>query len=558
MTGSRQLLGIALLASLTLVPSATALVPNATAATSPGVTRLGTLPERGLASARAVGGLLYTSGTSGVSIYDIADPRRPVRIGRLDLPNVQNEDVDVGSGILLVSDDPVGGRGILHVIDVRDPRAPRLLSTYRTWIPGLTAGVLPERSRRRRGGIGHTASCIQECRYAWLAGSADGIEVVDLRDPANPRFAGRFQARAAAGILTHDVQVDRRGLAWVAGGAGTAAYDARSPGRPRLVTRTDRRGRRRPWNDFIHHNSLRISRNTLMVTEEDLTTGCRRAGSIQTWRIGPGRRTRPLDRFGVEPDSRARTLCSAHYFDHRDGLVAAGFYEQGLRLLDVRRPRRIRQVGFHLSRSPMAWGALFAPTDPSGSVVYVIDHAKGIEVMEVDRSALRPVRRRPIRGRRARGRFDIGAFVNDGLETVRPGARLRIRVGVDGFSGPSKRRNVALEVVLPAEVRDVRPPRGASYDPATRILRFSLPNADLPLVRTIRARVGRESRLGSILETIAYVRTRGDLLAITDRAVDRGRIGRRTRRARQPAFARSSVRRTRGLVCMLGPRGARP
>jgi len=548
-TRSRQLLGIALLApllvALTVVPSAEA------ATTSPGVTPLGTLPERGLASAKAVGGLLYTSGTSGVSIYDIADPRRPVRIGRLDLPNVQNEDVDVGNGILLVSDDPFGGRGILHVIDVHDPRAPRLLSTYGTWIPGLTSGF-PERSRRRRGGIGHTASCIQDCRYAWLAGSPDGIEVVDLRDPANPRFAGRFRARPAAGILTHDVQVDRRGLAWVAGGAGTAAYDVRRPARPRLVTRTDRRGRRRPWNDFIHHNSLRISRNTLMITEEDLRTGCRRAGSIQTWRIGPGKRARPLDRFGVEPDSRSRTLCSAHYFDHRDGLVATGFYEQGLRLLDVRRPRRIRQVGFYLSRSPMAWGALFAPTDPSGSVVYVIDHAKGIEVVEVDRSALRPVRRRPIRGRRAAGRFDVGAFVTDGLETVRRGARLRIRVGVEAFTGSSRGRKVAVEVLLPAALRDVRPPRGASYDPVSRSVRFELRGADLPVARTIRARVGRESRLGSILELIAYARTPGDLLAITDRGVDRGQIGRRTRRTRSASLAGASPRPARGLVCMLG------
>lgn len=65
--------------------------------------------------------------------------------------------------------------------------------------------------------------------------------------------------------------------------------------------------------------------------------------------------------------------CSAHYFDHSAGLVAAGFYEGGLRLLDVRNPRRIRQVGFHVPGSSMFWAALFAPGDPS--VVYAIDHA---------------------------------------------------------------------------------------------------------------------------------------------------------------------------------------
>ena len=47
---------------------------------------------------------------------------------------------DVGSGIMLVSDDPYGGRGILHVIDVRDPTAPRLLTIHTVhWTLALVA-----------------------------------------------------------------------------------------------------------------------------------------------------------------------------------------------------------------------------------------------------------------------------------------------------------------------------------------------------------------------------------------------------------------------------------
>lgn len=209
------------------------------------------------------------------------------------------------------------------MIDVPNPRNPRLLSTYSTFRPGLLTNPFGSSgTRSERGGIGHTASCIQDCRFAWLAGSPAGIEVVDLRNPAKPRFAGRLGVRPAAGVSTHDVQVDDKGLAWVAGGAGTAAYDTTRPARPRLVTRTDRRGGRGPLNNFIHHNSQRISDRTLLITEEDLRGGCRRGGSFQTWAIR-GRRARPLDQFAVERDDRARIACSAHYFDHRDGLVAA-------------------------------------------------------------------------------------------------------------------------------------------------------------------------------------------------------------------------------------------
>ena len=91
----RVRLALALAAALAVA----LLLPRAALAeTSPGVSLVASIPERGVISARAVGQHLYVSALSGVSIYDIGDPRAPVRVGRLELPNAQNEDVDVGSG----------------------------------------------------------------------------------------------------------------------------------------------------------------------------------------------------------------------------------------------------------------------------------------------------------------------------------------------------------------------------------------------------------------------------------------------------------------------------
>ena len=132
----------------------------------------------------------------------------------------------------------------------------------------------------------------------------------------------------------------------------------------------------------------------------------------------------PLDSFGVERDRSSALLCSAHYFDARDGLIAQGFYEQGVRLIDARRPGRLRQVGYYVSRPGLFWGALFAPTDPTGSTVYALDHSRGIDVLALDRAALRPVRRR---GSRRRGEpTDFGLGVDDGFDAVRRGQRLRM------------------------------------------------------------------------------------------------------------------------------------
>jgi len=513
------------MAVLVVLPPAPAL---AAPETSPGVRLVASIPERGVISARVVGRHLYASSLTGVSVFDISNPQAPVRVGRLDLPNAQNEDVDVGSGILLVSDDPFGGRGILHVIDVHDPANPRLLSTYSTWARGLLDFSAPP---PRRGGVGHTATCIQQCRYAWLAGSSAGIEIVDLRDPAHPRRAGRFPAREAAGVVgTHDVQVDGSGLAWVAGGNGTAAYDVTDPVHPRLVKRTDRRGARPPLNNFIHHNSQRLAPDVLAITEEDFRTGCRGAGTLQTWKIGSGRELQPLDSFGVERDRSARVACSAHYFDVSGGLIAQGFYEQGVRLIDASDPRNLRQVGYYLSRPGLFWGALFAPTDPTGSTVYGLDHSRGIDVLALDRAALKPVSRP---GSAAQGRpkagFALGIF--DVWDAVKRGQRLRISIGVGGRGGP-----VTVTATLPREFVGVRVPRGVRFDRATRTLRFRLRTADRG--RIVSVRVARSARIGAALETIGYVTGPDDPMPLDDRGVDRNVVARRA--ARSVPRARSS------------------
>jgi hypothetical protein len=489
---------------------------SAAVETSPGVRLVGQIPERGIVSARAVGNLLYVSSLGGVTIFDISNPQAPARLGRVDLPNAQNEDVDAGSGILLVSDDPFGGRGILHIIDVRDPANPRPLSTYSTWAPGLLDGFTRGWRPPRRGGIGHTASCIQQCQYAYLAGSPAGIDIVDLRDPANPRLAGRFAAREAAGRFgTHDVQVDPSGLAWVAGGGGTAAYDVSDPVRPRLVKRTNRRGSRGPWNNFIHHNSVRLSNGVLAVTEEDFGGRCRGAGTLQTWRIGRGRLMRPMDSFGVEVDGAARVMCSAHYFEASGGLIAQGFYEQGVRLVDARRPGRLRQVGYYINRPGMVWSAIFAPTDPTGSTVYALDHSRGIDVLAIDRGALRPVRRRGARRPIRNPQRGVGMFIVDGFERVRAGQRLGIGVGVFGPGRP-----VQVTLTLPAELVDVNRPDGSTYDPATRTLRFTMRSRRNFRSRAIFARVAPGTPVGTRLEVVGYASGPRDLLPLDDRGVD--------------------------------------
>jgi hypothetical protein len=151
------------------------------------------------------------------------------------------------------------------------------------------------------------------------------------------------------------------------------------------------------------------------IVEEDYARPtCEGAGSFQTWEIGEDGILRMKDMWATEVQSLASGsgfaplagVCSAHYFDQRDGLSANAWYEEGVRFLDVSDPSDIKQVGYWIPTKGEAWSAIFAPTDPTGQTVYALDVVRGIEVLHIDRGALKeasaPVRRSWVRRRSAK------------------------------------------------------------------------------------------------------------------------------------------------------------
>jgi hypothetical protein len=256
---------------------------------------------------------------------------------------------------------------------------------------------------------------------------------------------------------------------------------------------------------------------------------------------------RPLDTFGVERDAASQVACSAHYFDARDGLIAQGFYEQGLRLVDATRPGRLRQVGFHIDRPGMIWGALFAPTDPTGSTIYSLDHARGIDVIAIDRAALAPVGRRGATKRPGRAKAGFGLAIGDGFEAVRPGQRLSYRLDTYGRGGP-----VDVTVTVPPQLTDVRPPRGATYDPATRVLTYRHASVRFRAGKTLRARVAAGLARGTPVEVIGYATGPDDPFPVDDRGVDHAVVGSRAERARSIFGTAASTAAPSGF-CRLGP-----
>ena len=414
--------------------------------TSPGVRLVDTVPyETGMISAAfaRTGPYFYTSSLDSISVFDTSDPAHPKLTGTVDNLVFENEAMTYGERrtgrdaverFVLVGADlyqasssdiqhvNVGG-GELLVVDVTDPTNPHV------------------RSRVAVDNSTHTVACVDEwnCNYAYSAGDNGEFSVIDLSDLDAPAVAGTHASAAAGPNATftsgagHQWKFDGTGLGWHTGSGGAEVFDVRDPLNPVPVNATDENGIAPGWNDFIHHNSLRPNGgsfkanaapslkngNVLLVTEEDYFNEgdevlCERAGSVQTWwiedldgeayRAGspdtPGSGTiSPLDasnvpaEFGGGLSLPAGAFCSAHWFDyHQSGIIAQGFYQAGLRFVDVRDPRNIKQYGYVTGGGTEVWDAYWVPernkkgqaTGKKTNFVYTADLVRGIDVYQVD------------------------------------------------------------------------------------------------------------------------------------------------------------------------------
>jgi hypothetical protein len=405
--------------------------------------------------------LMYVNTLNGVSIYDISDPELPLLTGALPLPHFENESMSLGEradgtkfviiGVDVHAVTPtdtarpaIVGTSQKHliIVDVTDPANPRM------------------RGRTNTSSSTHTVQCIPpDCLYAYTSGAYQNgkFHVIDLSNLDSPKEIAEL--RNVAGVWPnptniggHQWDLDDNGAIWSSGGAGLAGYDISDPLNPQLLASTDPNGTKTPYNDFIIHNSYHpnakaftqtpildengvqigltsgepstAAGNVILATEEDYDNpvcgGNAGEGTFSTWYIpyldntqslidNPDQKPNKgkisvLDSWNTEIlNSGQRTvagaLCSAHYFTFHDaGFIAQGWYGQGTRILDVRDPRDIKQVGYFFTGASETWHAYWVPerdaqgaaTGRDTNIVYTNDTARGIDILRVTLPATAP------------------------------------------------------------------------------------------------------------------------------------------------------------------------
>jgi hypothetical protein len=444
--------------------------------------------------------VLVTTGRFGFRTYDVTNPESPQLLDTFQPPDIlgangywQDEDMDLDVRRNLI----IGALDARHT-DVDQSRCP---GTGSSRDPGCRSGFyvisyadpanLVQVGKFVGLPSGHTASCIDDCRYVWtggpsrrddqrslgpytLGGRGDGrpIWVTDLRNPARPKTFSKpidLWRNDGATDYSHDVDVDARGIAWVSGRGGLRGWDTRhrlrdpftgkkrvaTPWNPILVAgggvAGGTNGVAQPQTDFIHNSARPLNgkvhasgvadANIVLMTEEDFTEPCDQGGRIvaaditnslggkRTVKSTPAHpyRLTPLGAFSPTrvPETAAPiSACSAHYFEVSGSMLAAGWYGQGLRVIDASDARNLRQVGYYYvtgtdpatNPSSLSWDTAW-----HGDLIYLFDMSRGIEILRLAGGAAAsprlptvqdpPVQSDPLAARPARGALFCPAFV---------------------------------------------------------------------------------------------------------------------------------------------------
>jgi choice-of-anchor B domain-containing protein len=317
-------------------------------------------PIEGLGALSGSGNWGYTTpdgrrfaltGTSvGLSVVDVTEPERPEAIAMIQGPASQWREVKTWGAFAYVTTEASHG---LDIVDLRDPSHPSKLRT----LNGTFASA-------------HTL-CVDDARgLLFLNGTrnaqrqATGMRILDLRrDPTNPREVGSF-----GDFYIHDCYVRGNYLFASAIYDGfEAVLDVSDPARVRELTRFATGGH------FTHNSWVTGDGRYVFTTDE------RPGRPLEGWDISDLMNPRKVSEYIAQPGTIPHNVM----IDGNRLLVS--HYTEGVHLLDVSDPTRLRVLGFYDTFEGSSgnfagdWGAYIFP---ASNLIVASDLQGGLFVIE--------------------------------------------------------------------------------------------------------------------------------------------------------------------------------
>ena len=356
------------------------------------------------------GGQVWVDGTtlyvghmrhpSGTSIYDVADPKHPKLLSRIDIPDGwHSHKVRAANGVMIVNHEKLGQGGEtgfgggLGIYDVENPAEPKPIAKWLTHGKGV-----------------HRYDF--DGRYAYISPTAEGfigniVMILDLADPSKPEEVGRWwipgQWRAGGEDYPWDDWVPPRCHHPLRVGDrlyvsywhhGFFILDISDMSKPKMISGVN------TSPSFPHptHTCLRMpnplkGREILVVADEDVAKLWPAAPAF-TWVYDITNENNPsaIATFqvdGLDPDGAPQQpMMGCHQPSERfSGTVLPfAWFAQGLRLIDVADPFRPREVGHYAADAPDGFEQASSNdvTVDERGLIYLIDRQRGVDIIETN------------------------------------------------------------------------------------------------------------------------------------------------------------------------------
>jgi hypothetical protein len=335
---------------------------------------------------------------NGTTLIDVSDPKHPTPLGHIPMPDGwHSHKVRAANGIMIVNHERFGEGspefgGGLGIYDISKPAKPKQLAKWKTAGRGV-----------------HRYSF--DGRYAYISPTVEGyvgniVMILDLANPERPEEVGRWwipgQWRAGGEHYPwadyteprchHPLRLGER-LYVSYWHHGIFILDITDLSRPKLVAQgVKSRAFPHPTHTCLPIPGRLKGRDLMLVADEDVAKLAPAAPAF-TWMydITDERAPIPISTFqveGIDEDGApAAAMTGCHQPSERfiGTIVPFAWFAQGLRLIDISDPFRLKEVGYFVPDVPSGFERVSSNdvTVDSRGLAYVVDRQRGIDIVEM-------------------------------------------------------------------------------------------------------------------------------------------------------------------------------
>ncbi len=258
-------------------------------------------------------------GQTATIVVDVTNPDAPVILKQIPIVNNLWKEIKVYRGYAYTVSEGGGGLQIVNLNNLPDTTLPVRMYTGDSSIAGLY-------NRTHALHIDTTKGFLYLFGTVGLNGS--GATILDLRDPWNPKYVGKYDTRG----YIHDGYVDNDTLyaGHINGGYMTIA-DMRNKSLPVTLSQTTTPG------SFTHNVWPTKDKKALLTTDEIPNS------VLASYDISNPSAPRLLDKIQITPGSGS----IVHNVHVRGNYAVTSWYRDGIVITDVTRPNNLVNVGWY-------------------------------------------------------------------------------------------------------------------------------------------------------------------------------------------------------------------